>query len=72
MNIVERSSGYWVVDNNGVIDGPFDTIQNAQKYIDKEEKTISLNVNNINNAYTIVEKKNIERLEESDQRRSNS
>lgn len=66
MNIVERSSGYWVVDNDGVIDGPFDTIQDAQQYINKEEEIISLNVYDFDSAYTIAEKKNIERLEESD------
>ncbi len=38
MNIVERSSGYWVVDDSGVIDGPFDSIKQAQKYIDSHQE----------------------------------
>jgi hypothetical protein len=56
MNIVERSSGYWVVDNDGVIDGPFNTIKEAQKYIDKET-TVVLNTFTEQDGMYIVEKK---------------
>ena len=27
--IVERSSGYWIVDDLGVINGPYDTVEEA-------------------------------------------
>ena len=30
MNIVERSSGYWVVDNDGVIEGPKQSATNVR------------------------------------------
>lgn len=29
MEIVERSSGYWIVDNLGVVDGPFLSLKEA-------------------------------------------
>ena len=57
MNIVERSSGYWVVDNDGVIDGPFQTIKEAQQYIDKEN-TVILNTFTGQDSMYIVEEKN--------------
>lgn len=57
MNIVERSSGYWVVDNDGVIEGPFDTIKEAQNYID-QETVVVLNTFTGQNSMYIVEKKN--------------
>ena len=57
MNIVERSSGYWVVDNDGVIDGPFYTIKEAQQYIDKEN-TVILNTFTGQDSMYIVEEKN--------------
>jgi hypothetical protein len=28
--IVERSSGYWIVDGEGFAQGPYDTIQDAE------------------------------------------
>ena len=28
--IVERSSGYWIVDGWGVVNGPYDTVEEAQ------------------------------------------
>jgi hypothetical protein len=34
LEIVERSSGFWVVDNSGVVDGPFDTVTEAQAWVD--------------------------------------
>jgi hypothetical protein len=55
MNIVERSSGYWVVDNDGVIDGPFYTIKEAQQYIDRQN-TVTLNALNINDSYEVKDK----------------
>lgn len=55
MNIVERSSGYWVVDNDGVIDGPFYTTKEAQQYIEKQNVVV-LNAFNINDSYTIENK----------------
>lgn len=33
LEIVERSSGYWVVDGMGVVDGPFDDLAEAQDMI---------------------------------------
>ena len=29
--IVERSSGYWIVDGIGYINGPYDTVEEAAK-----------------------------------------
>jgi hypothetical protein len=57
MNIVERSSGYWVVDNDGVIEGPFNTIEEAQNYIDKENVVVLNTFTGQDGMYT-VEKKN--------------
>jgi hypothetical protein len=57
MNIVERSSGYWIVDNDGVIEGPFDTIEEAQNYIDKENVVV-LNPFTGQDGMYIVEEKN--------------
>jgi len=30
MNIIERSSGYWLVDDSGAVDGPFNTPKEAE------------------------------------------
>ena len=57
MNIVERSSGYWVVNNDGVIEGPFNTIEEAQNYIDKENVVV-LNTFTGQDGMYIVEEKN--------------
>ncbi len=38
MEIVERSSGYWIVDEYGVVEGPFDEVWQAQEWIDNENK----------------------------------
>lgn len=35
VRIVERCSGYWVVDNTGVIDGPFENIVDAVNFIEE-------------------------------------
>ena len=32
-SIVERSSGWWVVDDYGVVEGPFDNKKSAEWYI---------------------------------------
>ena len=29
--IVERSSGYWITDNFGVVNGPYDTVEEASR-----------------------------------------
>tara|TARA_Y100000593_G_scaffold42881_1_gene82079 strand:+ start:947 stop:1099 length:153 start_codon:yes stop_codon:yes gene_type:complete len=29
--IVERSSGFWIVDDWGVVNGPYDTVEEADK-----------------------------------------
>jgi len=34
--IVERSSGYWIVDLHGNPDGPYDTLEEAENDIPKE------------------------------------
>ena len=28
--IVERSSGYWITDDHGVLNGPYDTVDEAE------------------------------------------
>lgn len=33
LTIVERSSGFWVVDNSGVVEGPFSDALAAQAFI---------------------------------------
>ena len=33
--IVERSSGYWIVDDFGVVNGPYDTVEEAEKDVPK-------------------------------------
>jgi hypothetical protein len=33
LEIVERSSGYWIVNGMGVVDGPFDNLEEAQDMI---------------------------------------
>lgn len=52
--IVERSSGYWVVDNDGVIDGPFDSIREA---MDSLNNIVVLNSFSSIDDYTTVENK---------------
>tara|TARA_B100000475_G_C14729970_1_gene201439 strand:+ start:170 stop:292 length:123 start_codon:yes stop_codon:yes gene_type:complete len=32
MEIVERSSGYWIVDEHGAVDGPFIELEEAQSF----------------------------------------
>ena len=33
--IVERSSGYWIVDDFGVLNGPYDTVEEAEADVPK-------------------------------------
>jgi hypothetical protein len=54
LRVVERSSGYWVVDDTGVVEGPFDSLREAINYIDG---TVVLNSFDSVKDYTIVEKK---------------
>lgn len=35
-DLVERESGIWIVDGTGVVAGPFDVFDNAQKWINAE------------------------------------
>ena len=35
IEIVERSSGFWLVEETGVVDGPFETIEEAQNELDQ-------------------------------------
>ena len=35
--IVERSSGYWIVDDDGVVDGPFIELDEALKKKEEED-----------------------------------
>ena len=35
IEIVERSSGFWLVEEIGVVDGPFETIEEAQNELDQ-------------------------------------
>lgn len=39
MEIVERSSGYWLVDGSGAVDGPFATVEAAGR-VRKELETV--------------------------------
>ena len=32
MEIIERSSGYWIVDEHGVVEGPFIELEEAQSF----------------------------------------
>ena len=34
--IVERSSGFWITDNFGVLKGPYDTVDEAENDIPKQ------------------------------------
>ena len=34
--IVERSSGYWITDDFGVVNGPYDTVNEAENDIPKQ------------------------------------
>ena len=34
--IVERSSGYWITDNFGVLNGPYDTVNEAEDDIPRQ------------------------------------
>ena len=36
--IVERSSGYWIVDDHGVVDGPFIELDEALKKKEEEHE----------------------------------
>lgn len=38
MNIVERSSGFWIVDASGVVEGPFDSAEEAAAVIHRMEQ----------------------------------
>ena len=38
IEIVERSSGYWLVDTSGVVDGPFIELEDAVESLEKEIK----------------------------------
>ena len=33
--IVERSSGYWIVDGQGYTEGPYDSVEEAEKDVPK-------------------------------------
>ena len=35
IEIVERSSGFWLVEEIGVVDGPFETIEEVQNELDQ-------------------------------------
>ena len=35
IEIVERSSGFWLVEETGVVDGPFETIEEALNELDQ-------------------------------------
>ena len=35
IEIVERGSGYYLVDRDGVVDGPFETLTEAQTWFNK-------------------------------------
>ena len=35
--IVERSSGYWIVDDDGVVDGPFIELDEALKKKEEDD-----------------------------------
>jgi hypothetical protein len=52
--VVERSSGYWVVNDTGVVEGPFNSIREAITYMDGN---VILNSFDSVDDYTIVEKK---------------
>ena len=39
LTIVERSSGFWVVDNSGPVEGPFETFEVAQSWIDAQNNS---------------------------------
>ena len=34
--IVERSSGYWITDDFGVLNGPYDTVDEAEEDIPRQ------------------------------------
>jgi len=34
--IVERSSGYWITDDHGVLNGPYDTVDEAEADIPRQ------------------------------------
>jgi len=38
--IVERSSGYWIVDGHGYADGPYDTVKEAQSIPEEKEEEV--------------------------------
>ena len=39
--IVERSSGYWLVDKSGVVDGPFIDLEDAVEALEKENGDVA-------------------------------
>jgi len=39
LEIIERSSGYWVVDDSGIVDGAFIELDDAVKVLEELEKT---------------------------------
>ena len=44
MEIVERSSGYWIVDDTGVVDGPFIELKEAMETLAQLEAADKINV----------------------------
>ena len=41
--IVERSSGYWIVDDWGVVNGPYDTIEECASDVPEGQLQYPLN-----------------------------
>ena len=37
MNIIERSSGYWIVNDCGIIDGPWLTLDEAISHLEEQQ-----------------------------------
>ena len=35
MEIIERSSGFWIVDDSGIVEGPFETVEEAALWFEK-------------------------------------
>ena len=40
LEIVERSSGFWLVDKSGVVDGPFLTMEDAARALENEAQLL--------------------------------
>ena len=36
--IVERSSGYWIVDGQGYVEGPYDSVEEAEKDVPRLDR----------------------------------